>query len=180
MSAKQEPKTSPFLEEGHDHGRCIRDALAEAGAVCMDRGVRLTALRRRVLEIIWQSHRPLGAYSILDWLRQDGRSAAPPTVYRALEFLLQQGLIHRIASLNAFVGCVHPGHVSGGQFLLCRACGTSAELHDGELTKMIIHSAAALGFRTECQTIELAGLCPRCQPSPAATDRSKARPRQLP
>lgn len=180
MLAKQEAKISPFLEEDHDHGRCIRDALAEAGTVCMDRGVRLTALRRRVLEIIWQSHRPLGAYSILDWLRQDGRSAAPPTVYRALEFLLEQGLIHRIASLNAFVGCVHPGHVSSGQFLLCRACGASAELHDGEVTSLISDNAAALGFQTEHQTVELAGLCPRCQHNSTPGARLERSTRQCP
>jgi Fur family zinc uptake transcriptional regulator len=116
-----------------------------------------------VLEIIWQSHKPLGAYSILDQLRQDGRAAAPPTVYRALEFLLEQGLVHRIASMNAFVGCTRPGHISDGQFLICRGCGSSTELNDGKLEKAITRNSGSLGFTVEHLTIEVSGLCPHCR-----------------
>ena len=92
----------------HDHDHCIETALGDAESVCIERGVRLTVLRKRVLEIVWQSHRPLGAYAILDVLAADGRRAAPPTVYRALDFLQENGLVHRIASMNAFVGCPMP------------------------------------------------------------------------
>lgn len=163
MVTKRNARSTPFPEQDHNHAYCIQAALAEAGSVCTDRGARLTALRRRVLEIIWQSHKPLGAYSILDQLRRDGRAAAPPTVYRALEFLLEQGLVHRIASLNAFIGCTRPGHVSDGQFLICRACGSSAELTDGNLEKNIARNTNALGFEAEHLTIEVTGLCPRCR-----------------
>ena len=94
----------------HDHSRCVAEALAEAEALCAKQGTRLTTLRKRVLELVWASHKPLGAYDILGVLsEEDGRRAAPPTVYRALDFLLENGLVHRIASLNAFIGCVHPG-----------------------------------------------------------------------
>ena len=94
-----------FLSDEHDHRRCVANALDDAEAVCAERGARLTPVRRRVLEIIWQSHRPLGAYAILEVLSGEGHSPAPPTVYRALEFLLTHGLVHRLSSLNAFIGC---------------------------------------------------------------------------
>jgi Fur family zinc uptake transcriptional regulator len=92
----------------HQHEHCVHDALAAAEVLCAKRGVRLTAIRKRVLELVWASHQPLGAYAILDKLTNEGHKPAPPTVYRALEFLLEHGLIHRIASLNAFLGCIHP------------------------------------------------------------------------
>lgn len=163
LLVKQDPGNVTFPKNNHDHGRCIAVALDKAAAVCMDRGVRLTELRRRVLEIIWQNHKPLGAYSILEQLRQDGRAAAPPTVYRALEFLLEQGLVHRIASMNAFVGCSRPGHISDGQFLICRSCGSSTELNDGKLEKVITRNSGSLGFTVEHLTIEVSGLCPHCR-----------------
>jgi len=141
----------------------MRWALAEAATVCAQRGVRFTPLRRRVLEIVWQSHRPVGAYDILETLHGEGRAGAPPTVYRALDFLLEQGLVHRIASLNAFVGCARPGHREPGQFLICRDCGLAAELNDSRVEDAITRSAAALGFRTHHHTVEVTGLCRHCR-----------------
>lgn len=82
----------------HNHDACVRDALAEARAICQARNARLTPIRQRVLELIWESHKPLGAYDLLGMLAQEGHNAAPPTVYRALDFLQQYGLVHRIAS----------------------------------------------------------------------------------
>lgn len=152
-----------FPGRDHDHRRCIEEALSEAGARCAERGARLTPLRRRVLEIVWQSHRPLGAYAILEVLGGEGRSAAPPTVYRALDFLLENGLVHRIASLNAFVGCRRPGHAGGGQFLICQRCGNAAELNDDGVERAIGRSAASTGFEVERHTVEVAGLCPECR-----------------
>src|SRR3546814_13298582 len=110
---------TPLASRPHDHSHCVHTALSEADAICARQGLRLTALRKRVLELVWQSHRPLGAYDILAVLsEQDGRRAAPPTVYRALAFLLENGLVHRIASLNAFIGYHHQEHPSQGQILL--------------------------------------------------------------
>ena len=146
----------------HDHDHCIETALGDAESVCIERGVRLTVLRKRVLEIVWQSHRPLGAYAILDVLAADGRRAAPPTVYRALDFLQENGLVHRIASMNAFVGCPSPGHAGQGQFLICRGCGTAAELVDEDLEARLYRRADALGFRPDQHLIEVTGLCPNC------------------
>ena len=148
----------------HDHSRCVASALAEAESLCAKQGTRLTTLRRRVLELVWASHKPLGAYDILGVLtEEDGRRAAPPTVYRALEFLLENGLVHRIASLNAFVGCNHPGEAHQGQFLICRQCQTAIELEQPAISEAIITSAQAVGFAVEGQTVEVVGLCATCR-----------------
>ena len=135
-SARNEGSRFPSHE--HDHRHCVASALDDAKAVCSERGARLTPVRQRVLEIIWQSHRPLGAYAILDVLSGEGHSPAPPTVYRALEFLLMHGLVHRLSSLNAFIGCARPGHPGAGQFLLCTNCGAAAELNDAAVERAMI------------------------------------------
>lgn len=156
------PVLASFPTEGHDHHRCVEDALAAAELRCRRATAALTPLRRRVLELVWQSHGPVRAYDLLDRLRAERRGAAPPTVYRALDFLLEQGLIHRIESLNAYVGCSDPDRHHGGQFLICRGCGTVAELDDQGIARAVAERARALGFGVERQTIEVMGLCPRC------------------
>jgi Fur family zinc uptake transcriptional regulator len=151
------------MDSGHDHDHCLESALDRAGALCGERGVRLTALRRRVLELVWGGHKPLGAYEILHTLQTERRGAAPPTVYRALDFLLQQGLVHRIESLNAFVGCPDPLKPHGGQFLICRSCGLAAELNDDRIDQAILDSATRAGFAVGHPMIEIEGLCPHCR-----------------
>ncbi|MBA1276235.1 MULTISPECIES: zinc uptake transcriptional repressor Zur [Pseudomonadaceae] len=154
----------PLACTPHDHDHCVSSALAEADALCARAGVRLTALRKRVLELVWQSHKPLGAYDILGALtEQDGRRAAPPTVYRALDFLLENGLVHRIASLNAFIGCNHPEHPHQGQFLICRNCHTAIELEQSIVSEAINQAAHSVNFRVEGQTVEVVGLCATCR-----------------
>jgi Fur family transcriptional regulator, zinc uptake regulator len=156
---------SPFWPARHAHDTCIDDALAAAEQLCAQRGLRLTALRRRVLELVWRRHGPMRAYDILDLLRDERRGAAPPTVYRALDFLLSNGLIHRIESMNAYVGCGAPsapreGHA--GQFLICADCGSVGELDDPDIARLIAAKAEAMGFAVARQTIEATGLCPEC------------------
>ena len=155
--------SASFSGKKHDHRACVDGALAAAAQVCAGRGVRLTATRRRVLEIIWRSHAPVGAYDILRQLSAEQGPTAPPTVYRALEFLRTHGLIHRIESLNAYVGCVHPDGAHGGQFLICTECGAAAEVHDPRVDAAVARRAERLGFAVARQTIEVEGLCPPCQ-----------------
>jgi Fur family zinc uptake transcriptional regulator len=159
---RTKPGNGPFAVQPHDHARCLADALRTAERICADRGTRLTGLRRRVLELVWTSHRPIGAYAILEDLQRSSR-AAPPTVYRALGFLIENGLVHRIASLNAYVGCARPGEPYAGQFLLCGRCKDAAEMQDSRVAETLAASAAAAGFSVEQQTVELEGLCPRCR-----------------
>lgn len=154
----------PIACTEHDHNLCVHQALQAADELCSRQGVRLTALRRRVLELIWQSHKPLGAYDILAVLSQeDGRRAAPPTVYRALDFLLDNHLIHRLASLNAFIGCTHPDHVHQSHFLICRVCRTAIEVDSPAISAPIHTAADAVGFRVEGEMVEVVGLCAQCQ-----------------
>ena len=95
----------------HDHQRCVSKALRTADEVCAERGLRLTPTRKRVLELVWMRHAPIGAYDILSQLSKEGRQDAPPTVYRALSFLMGAGLIHRLDTLNAYLGCETPKHL---------------------------------------------------------------------
>ena len=156
--------STPLACHPHDHSHCVSDALRAADALCARSGARLTALRRRVLELVWQSHRPLGAYDILGVLSsEDGRRAAPPTVYRALDFLLEHGLIHRLASLNAYIGCNHPGHSHQGHFLICRQCNAAIEVEQPAIGAAIQAAATEVGFAVEGQMVEVVGLCARCR-----------------
>lgn len=157
--------SSPFKPRRHRHQQCIDDALGAAERLCAGRGRKLTPLRRRVLELIWSRHEPARAYDILEQLDGEGRSGAPPTVYRALDFLLANGLVHRIQSLNAYVGCGEPATAHAGQFLICRGCNTVGELDDAEIETLITAKAGATGFDVESQTIEIMGLCPDCRAS---------------
>ena len=148
----------------HHHAHCIDDALQSAEVLCAERGVRLTPIRKRVLELVWASHRPLGAYAILDKLTEEGHKPAPPTVYRALEFLLEQGLVHRIASLNAFLGCVHPSKKHLACIFLCQQCNNAEELqHSESLQQELQQRAANTGFLIRQPILEVVGLCKQCQ-----------------
>ncbi|WP_207060768.1 Fur family transcriptional regulator [Motiliproteus sp. SC1-56] len=161
------PPPDEAFSNTHDHQHCIDSAVTIAVALCKSRGCRLTPVRKRVLELVWQSHKPLGAYQLLAMLAHEGFSPAPPTVYRALDFLLEQGLIHRLASLNAFIGCRDPRHNHHGYFLICRICGCALELESERLAGVLQHSADARGFALESETVELFGRCPPCQENPA-------------
>ena len=149
----------------HDHRQCVQEALAEATRLCADRGARLTSTRRRVLELVWGSHCAVKAYDVLERLATEDGPAKPPTVYRALEFLMEQGLVHRVDTLNAYVGCVRPGAAHQGQLLICSECGTVAEIDDSDVSGALEAAAGAVGFLVRQQTVELRGLCAQCRSS---------------
>ena len=155
-------QTVDFLPPGHDHQSCISEAVTRAEQHCRRAGVRLTAQRKRVLEIIWTRHAPIGAYAILEQLATEGSKPAPMTVYRALDFLQAQGLVHRVAGLNAFVGCSHPGSEHDGQFLICSECGSIAEISDQALNRALRDCVAAAGFQLTHARIEMEGICHHC------------------
>ena len=146
----------------HNHRACIEDALATARTLCTTRGVQLTPLREKVLQIVWKSHKPVGAYEVLDELAQTHKSARPPTVYRALDFLMAEGLIHKIESLNAYLGCIEAGAPHSGQFLICRQCGATEEIVDAKLEAALAAAAGRAHFRPERKVVEISGLCARC------------------
>ena len=153
----------PIGFETHDHLGCVADTMQAAETRCDEKKLHFTPVRRRVLELVWVGHKPLGAYEILETLKAERRGAAPPTVYRALDFLLQHGLVHRIESLNSYVGCPDPLKPHGGQFLICRSCGLTAELNDHRIDQAIRNSANRAGFAVGRPMIEIEGLCPHCR-----------------
>ncbi|MBT8100668.1 MAG: transcriptional repressor [Gammaproteobacteria bacterium] len=154
---------APLQPEQHNHDDCVEQAIAVAEAICLERGLRFTPTRRRVLELVWGSHKPIGAYDLLARLGDDARSAAPPTVYRALDFLVEAGLVHRLDSLNAFIGCPDPADSHAGQFLICRVCRSVTELGDAQIESLVRDRAGAFGFTAIRQMLEIEGLCERCQ-----------------
>lgn len=159
---------SSVAYQHHDHHRCLKAALVQARNRCQSRKVRLTPLRESVLQLLWQSHRPLGAYKIIEQLAAlSGKRILPPTVYRALDFLLEVGLIHRLATLNAYIGCPFPDSVHSDYFLLCRECGSVAECSTNSVNKAIVSTAERAGFLVERQTVEILGLCTPCQANTA-------------
>jgi Fur family transcriptional regulator, zinc uptake regulator len=151
------------LVADHDHAACIDAALDRAAELCARRGARLTRLRRRVLELVWQGHAAVKAYDLLTELGRKGGAAKPPTVYRALDFLMAHGLVHRLESLNAYVGCPQPEAPHEGQFLICNCCGNVSEFEAPAVQRAIEMQAAAAGFAVAQRTVEVHGVCRRCR-----------------
>lgn len=136
--------------------------IARAESLCRERGVRLTEQRKSVLRLLCAAGRPLSAYELLDQLRGLVKNPAPPTVYRALDFLLEQGFVHKLESQHAYVGCTHPEHPHSGQFLICAECGGVAELEDESVAESLEAAGRAAGFQTRRPVVELLGTCARC------------------
>ncbi len=141
----------------------VRDLLRQAERLCSQRKQRFTELRRSVLGLICGGQRPLGAYALLDELRKQGRSAAPPTVYRALDFLQQQGLVHRLATNNTYIACAHPQRSHEGVFLVCNGCGCTQEIHSHDVLETLQGCAGEFRFRVEHAAVEISGLCQHCE-----------------
>lgn len=152
-----------FVAAKHNHAACVEEAMAIAAAVCAGRNERFTSLRKTVLKLVWASHKPIKAYDLLAQLADFHERPAPPTVYRALDFLREAGLVHKIQSLNAYIGCGDPRRNHQGQFLICKDCGTVAELDDNTITSRIEHNAKRVGFMVNDETVEVMGLCQNCQ-----------------
>lgn len=145
----------------HDHSQCIASAVATAEDTCARAGVKLTPVRRRVLEILLETHCAMGAYDVLARLSDEGLGSKPPVAYRALNFLVEHGLAHKIERLNAFVACTLPGAAHAPAFMICRSCRNVAEAADTR--SHLAASAKASGFVIEQTVIEAEGLCADCQ-----------------
>ncbi|WP_199260643.1 Fur family transcriptional regulator [Paracoccus binzhouensis] len=150
----------PFHE--HDHAHCAAAVLRRAEEQARAEGVRLTPVRRRALEILLESHRAMGAYEVLERLSAEGFGKQPPVAYRALDFLVEQGLAHRVQRLNAYAACLSAERDHSPAFLICRGCEQVAEAEAPELRAALQGLAGAAGFRIERATVELLGLCARC------------------
>ena len=148
--------------EHHDHDDCIAEGVDRADEVCRRAGARLTPVRKRVLEILLQRHTAMGAYDVLEILREEGFGSQPPVAYRALDFLVQHGLAHRIERLNAFVACSHIGSDHAPSFLICRVCDRVAEAPSPAQSNLkdVVKDT---GFVVERAVVEAVGVCASCQ-----------------
>lgn len=161
--AKKSHASAVFPTPGHDHARCASDGIAHAETRCAANKERLTPIRRRVLEALLDSHAPLGAYELIDRLAADGARPAPITIYRALDFLREQGLVHRIESRNSFIACGH-NHDSGDPvvFLICEKCGAVGEAASAAVADTIRNASRRAGFTPKTPVIEISGICAHC------------------
>ncbi|MBI6629919.1 transcriptional repressor [Pontibaca salina] len=148
--------------EKHDHTSCIDALIAWAETVCRENNLQFTPGRRRVLEILAEEHKAMGAYDILERLAQEGRGSQPPVAYRALDFLVRHGFAHKIEHLNAYIACAHPRDCHMPAFLICRACDTVAETIWTPRRGGFAQTARSTGFNIEHTVVEATGLCPQC------------------
>ena len=144
------------------HKATVSQVMQRAQELCSERGVRLTKQRRIVLRLLCESERPLGAYELLEQMRGMVKNPAPPTVYRALDFLLEQGLVHKLESLHAYIGCTHPDHPHASQFLICSDCGGVSEVEDPAVARSLRAAGRAAGVHTARPVVELLGTCAEC------------------
>jgi Fur family zinc uptake transcriptional regulator len=153
-----------FPSPDHDHDRCSADAMAHAEATCRDRAQNFTPMRRSVLQALLGSHRPLGAYEIIEALASEATRPAPITIYRALDFLMENGLVHRIESRNAFLACAHD-HSGGAMmaFLICEKCNSVGEVPASPVAASLADAARNIGFTPKLSVVEITGLCAHCQ-----------------
>lgn len=159
MSSAVSGKSHPHQHHHHDNAKSFVAAVERASE---QRGLRLTPLRKEVLQLIAAMDKPVKAYDLLDQLRSKHGNAAPPTVYRALDFLLENGFIHKLESINAYVSCHHPAEAHQVPFLICDVCESAQEVCDEGVAGMIEAQARAFGFRPQAQTLEVHGVCKRC------------------
>ncbi len=153
-----------FPAPDHDHGRCTADALSHAERVCEQRGQKFTPIRRQVLQALLSSHRPLGAYEVIDELAKSMPRPAPITVYRALDFLMGNGLVHRIESRNAYLACAHDHDAATMiAFLICERCGSVGEIPAAPVAQGLNAAARATGFTPSLSVVEITGTCAHCQ-----------------
>lgn len=145
-----------------DHHSCIDDALQTAEKVIKSKGLQFTELRRSVLRLIWESHRPAKAYDLLEKIKINDPRAQPPTIYRTLDFLLETGLVHRLHSLNSFVGCSHPNEHCDCYFLICNQCHEISECCQTELKHALAETARHQHFTPQNITLEIEGICKKC------------------
>src|ERR1700690_4208512 len=154
----------PFPAPDHDHARCTADALQHAERVCARRSQKFTPIRRHVLEALLASHRPLGAYEVIDELAKSMPRPAPITVYRALGFLMENGLVHRIESRNAYLACAHDHDTAAMvAFLICDRCGSVGEIPAAIVAQSLSAAARASGFVPKLSVVEITGTCAHCQ-----------------
>ena len=163
MQLEEHSIISPFKANRHRHKICVQTAMDLAKQHCKSHGIRLTPLRKRVIELIWANHKLVKAYDLLDQLKQEYLRIAPPTIYRTLDVLRAEGIVHKLETLNAYIGCGKPDSQHVGQFMICRHCYSVAEMASPDISEVIAAGSEKMGFTVEKEKIELIGCCKFCR-----------------
>ena len=145
----------------HNHELCYKSSVNAFKKNCYEKKLKLTPLRLKVFELLLNDHRPLGAYQILNTLSKDGLNLTPPVIYRVLDFLIEQGFVHKIKNLNAFIACSHPGNTHSPTFMICRKCEKVAEI-DLKESGIKLDKNLFSDFQIEESIIEVIGICKSC------------------
>ncbi|MDF1583471.1 MAG: transcriptional repressor [Methyloprofundus sp.] len=153
---------SKTIQQAHNHKSCMQHALKSAEQICTKKGVRLTVIRKRILELICTGHKAIGAYELLDLFKLEDPKAKPVTIYRALDFLMEAGLVHKIESLNAFIGCLQAEKQHKSVILICDNCKNAYELDATAVYDSLFALSESMQFKPKCLTLELHGLCASC------------------
>lgn len=146
----------------HNHDQCMKVTLADVDEICRSKSLRMTSIRKRVLEILLESHTAMGAYEVLERLAAEGLGSQPPVAYRALEFLIENGFVHKLQCLNAYIACGHPSDTHNPVFLICTGCNCVAETKSDDASHLVRDTAKKLGFVSQNSVIEVKGQCADC------------------
>ena len=156
------PVDSEQMMHRHNHADCLKHVLQAAESICLARNIRLTQARKRVLELICASHQAIGAYQLLDQLKQHDQKAKPATIYRALDFLMDAGLVHKVESLNAYIGCLSADQSHHSAILICDHCHNAYEMDARHCYETLYDNSKSFGFKPSQVIIELHGVCQEC------------------
>jgi Fur family zinc uptake transcriptional regulator len=152
----------PICTDPEHHVHHVHEYVSEVSKACTERGLRLTPLRAEILQLIAEAKRPVKAYDLLSRISESKATSVPTTVYRALDFLLEHGFIHKLESINAFMACHHPSVPHTVPFLICDRCEMAIEMEDDRIGNQLDQKARTLGFSPRAQTLEVRGLCRDC------------------
>ena len=155
-------KQHPDVMHSHNHGACLTNALQAAESICAQQNIRLTPARKRILELICASHKAIGAYDLLDQLKIEDAKAQAVTIYRALDFLIDAGLVHKVESANAYIGCLNAEHDHHSAILICDECDNAFEIDADNIYQTLLDMSQEKQFQTRHITLELHGVCDAC------------------
>ncbi len=161
-SAAKTSSTDEMMHR-HDHSDCLHHAMQAAETVCTAQNIRLTPARKRILELICSNHQAIGAYQLLDQLKQEDHKAKPATIYRALDFLMAAGLVHKVESLNAYIGCLTAEKDHHSAILICDQCHNAYEINAESIYQNLFAMSQTHDFQPKQLILELHGVCTNCK-----------------
>ena len=151
------------VKKNHDHRKCSKKVIQNAEETCLKFSLNFTPIRKKVLEIISSNHKPSRAYDLLEKLRDDGFCDKPPTIYRALDFLIENKIVHKLNTINAYVACFDEESEEISCFLICEMCQEIEEFHNKNLNKVLTNIGKKRGIEIKNLNLEIGFKCQECK-----------------